>query len=151
MLHRSQFVACCISARITCYCVRVQQLEISTLAPPYSDALRTRLLMPCALMSCRFSGRFSHATTMAGELPPRDGLHAGRRVADCGRQTRPNELPARWRGTECCPGQAPSFLRVTLLDFSSTAAARVPLQNCDGCVEYSVVATNSLPIAVDET
>ena len=54
-----------LCARISCSCVRVQQLEISTLAPPYSDTLRTRLRTPCALLSRRFSGRFSHATTMA--------------------------------------------------------------------------------------
>lgn len=54
-----------LCARISCSCVRVQQLEISTLAPPYSDTLRTRLRTPCALLSHRFSGRFSRATTMA--------------------------------------------------------------------------------------
>lgn len=63
------------------------------------------------------------------ELPPRDGLHAGRRVADCGRQTRPRELPARWRGTKCCPDQAPSFLRVLYLIFFFLVLLRVPLQN----------------------
>lgn len=96
----------------------MQQLEISTLAPPYSDIFEDATADALCPPVPAFLWPFLSCNNDGSELPPRDGLHAGRRVADCGRQTRARELPARWRGTECCLDQAPSFLRVTLLDLS---------------------------------
>ena len=123
-----------------CLCMLVRACAATANRPLCSDTSGTQLLTPCALLFRRFSGCLSHASTMAASRPPASActLAVALPIA-ADKYIHANFRPGV---VALCPGQAPSFLWVTLLD-QTCKADGVCLQVCRyRCNVFAVRAHN---------